>query len=129
MKLKDLSEIPQLPGDMDIECIALCHMLNRLPGIKTMESCCGHGKDIYSVWFNCNNIETLSRLGRCIEKNYSDGNWEIVVDSCDTNPFGLFWLRSKNILTDLTSVLKLIENIIYWFDDKFDEYFKNPDKD
>ena len=35
------------PEDMDEECIALCVAMNKLPGISTIESCCGHGKYPY----------------------------------------------------------------------------------
>ena len=42
----------------------------------------------YWIFFKCYDIGVLSRLGRCVERNYSDGNWEIVVDSCDVDPYG-----------------------------------------
>lgn len=130
MKLKRYDEVPVLPDDVDEACVDLCNLLNRLPGVETSESCCGHGKDVYSIWFRCDDVGTLSRLGRCCERNYSDGNFEIVVDSCDTDPYGLFWLRSKKILVDADgdedygSVYRLAANITYWVDDKFDEYFE-----
>jgi len=112
---------------MDPECIELCNTLNSLPGVNTFESCCGHCKSRYNIWFFCNNIGVLSRLGRATERNYSDGNWEIVVDSTDTNPYGVFWLRSKeafNTPEEMNkSVSHLIENILDWFDDRFDNYF------
>ena len=112
---------------MDKECIELCNSLNTLPGLRTFESCCGHLKDQYSVWFFCDNIDTISRLGRCVERNYSDGKWEIVVDSSDTNPKGVFWLRSKepfdNYFNMNRSLESLIESISYWFRGEFDSYF------
>ena len=37
---------------MDNECIKLCEALNKLEGIETVESCCGHGKGDYHIWFN-----------------------------------------------------------------------------
>ena len=117
-----------LPKDMDIECIELCNLLNSLPTVETMESCCGHCKDEYSIWFYCNSIAVLSRLARSVSKNYSDGKWELLVDTCDTKPYGLFWLRSKKPFVSseemVKSVSALIDNIKYWFNDKFDEYFE-----
>lgn len=125
--LKD--NVPALPDDMDQECVDLCNTLNTLPGVSTFESCCGHLKYRYSIWFFCDSIDSLSRLGKVTERNYSDGNWEVVVDSTDTHPYGVFWLRSKEPFTSSddmnASMTKLIENINYWFDDKFDDYFKN----
>ena len=127
MKLRKTPRI-KLPSDVDYLCIDLCNLLNRLPGVRTFESCTGHGMQPYCVWFRCDNIDTLSRLGRAVNKNYSDGNWEIVVDSCDGDPRGVFWLRSKGPWhrTELNESLNhLIENIEYWFKDEFDDYFKN----
>ena len=95
--------------------------------METFESCSGHGKEPFSVWFFCDNIDTLSRLGRAVSPSYSDGNWEIVVDTTDTNPRGCFWLRSRNVLKELAlteSLNCLIENVHYWFGDEFDSYFK-----
>ena len=126
MKIKDLNEVIKLPDDMDKDCIDLCNTLNRLPGCETNESCSGHDKHEYWIFFTCTDIYTLSRLGRTVDKRYSDGNWEIIVDSCDGNPIGRFWLRTKTILQNdilKESINGLIENILYWFSDEFDEYF------
>ena len=127
MKLIDPNELSPLPFDMDDECIELCNLLNTLPGVTTFESCCGHLRYPYYIWFFCNSIETISRLGRAVAINYSDGNWEIAVDSTDTSPYGVFWLRTKErFKTDeemSISVSHLIENIKYWFKDEFDTYF------
>ena len=119
----------KLPSDMDEKCVDLCNTLNRLPFVETRESCSGHGEHPYWVFFRCTDIGVLSRLGRAVAKNYSDNNWEIVVDSCDGDPYGCFWLRTKEVLPDNVldeSLKNLIENILYWFDDVYDEYF-NPD--
>ena len=49
-------------GLMDNECIELCDALNNLPNLQTFESCCGNLKNRYSIWFFCDNIDTISRL-------------------------------------------------------------------
>lgn len=121
----------QMPSDIDEQCVELCNTLNKLPFVETRESCAGHGEHPYWVFFRCHDAGVLSRLGRSVSRNYSDGNWEIVVDSCDTDPYGCFWLRTKRILNDneLNESLKqLIENINYWFSNEFDEYFKLVEK-
>lgn len=114
-------------GNMDKECIKLCDILNSVPSIDTFESCCGHLKDRYSIWFFCNDSITISRLGRCVERNYSDGKWELLVDSTDTHPTGVFWLRSKVPFHSYDemekSVNELCNNIQHWFNTKFDSYF------
>ena len=115
-----------LPKDMDKECIELCDLLNRLPNTETFESCMGHYKNVYSIWFKCRDIGVLSRLSRAVSKNYSMGKFEIVCDSTDTDPYGIFWLRGKEIMDGHLlkgAISELIDNIKYWFDDKFDEYF------
>ncbi len=125
--MKRLDNYMALPFDMDNECIELCNVLNTLPGVTTFESCCGHCKRPYHIWFFCTSIDTLSRLGRATERNYSDNKWEVVVDSSDTSPYGVFWLRTKekfNTPEEMNeSVQNLIKNIKHWFDDRFDNYF------
>jgi hypothetical protein len=127
MKILELNEIAHLlPADVDCECVSLCNTLNRLPGLMTYESCCGHGWHPFWVWFRCDDIDTLSRLGRAVDRRYSDGNWEIVLDTKDGDPRGCFLLRSTSTLqTDelRTSLAGLEENILYWFQDDFDKYF------
>lgn len=114
-------------GNMDKECVALCDTLNSLPKTKTFESCCGHLVNKFSIWFFCISIDTLSRLARSTSCNYSDGKWEIIADSTDTSPRGVFWLRSTEVFKSTKemeeSVNNLISNIKYWFKEDFDEYF------
>ena len=115
-----------LPNNIDLKCIEICNLLNRLPNTYTYESCEGHGKYPYWIFFRCYSIEVLSRLGRIVSPNYSDGNWEIVLDSTDTQPRGCFWLRTKTILPDDVlnkSLDNLIKSNLYWFDDKYDNHF------
>lgn len=127
MKILDKPKM-QLPADIDEECIEICNTLNKLPDTETSESCQGHGKHPFWIFFKCTNIDVLTRLGRAVDKRYSDGNWEILIDDTDVNPKGRFWLRAKHeydISTIEESVKKLCDNILYWFDDKFDEHFNS----
>lgn len=127
MRIKEINEVAAPPKDIDIACICIYYLLNRLLDVETFESCSGHGKEPFSMWFFCDNIDTLSRLGRAVSPSYSDGNWEIVVDTTDTRPRGCFWLRSRNVLKELAlteSINRLVENVHYWFGDEFDSYFK-----
>ena len=118
-----------VPNDMDVECIELCKTLNAIPGVETFESCCGHLKQRFMVFFECNDFFQLSRLSRAVNKNYSDGMWEILVDDCDGHPIYNFWLRSiepfKTTQEMNKSLSELIENIKYWQDSAFDNYFNN----
>ena len=125
MKLN--KDYPSLPFDMDQECIELCNILNTLPGVTTFESCCGHCKERYYIWFFCTSIDTLSRLGRVTNRNYSDEMWEVVLDSTDTSPYGVFWLRSKEPFSSYIEMHESVDNLIYnitlWFKDEYDNYF------
>ena len=52
----------KIPDGIDVQCVALCKALNLLPGIETFESCCGHGKDRYAIWFTCKRLRDLPAL-------------------------------------------------------------------
>lgn len=120
-------------GIMDFECVSLCMKLNELPGVETTESCCGHYKETYKIFFNCEDFISLAILTRCTDKRYSDGNWEIVCSGSDNHPLYGFLLRSTCVfhsLDELNESLKgLMENIDYWGDEKFILYFKSNGKE
>lgn len=124
---------------MDEECIDLVAKLNSLKNVQTTESCCGHLTEPYRIWFRCNNFVRLAKLYRCVNKNYSDGKWCIEVDGSDVQPTYEFLLRSKEPFKSYSemekSIEELIDNIDYWEDEKYDEYFQTsinedcPEKD
>ena len=72
--------IDDLPPDMDPECSALCTALNKYPGIRTVDSCCGHGRRPYSVFFKAMCIDDLPPVlywfDSCHCGHYS---WDVVV--------------------------------------------------
>lgn len=121
-------EIFHAPKDMDKECIQLCKKLNSLSNIKTIESCCGHLKEPYRIFFMCDDFARLGRLFRCVNRNYSDGKWCIEVDGGDVQPCYEFVLASKQPFSTYEemekSIKSLIENIDYWEDKKYDNYFR-----
>jgi hypothetical protein len=47
------------PLDMDQECVFLCIALNKLPGIKTVSSCCGHGIKPFYISFTAERIDDI----------------------------------------------------------------------
>ena len=47
---------------IDPECIELCSAMNQFPGIETIESCCGHGKRSYKIWFIAQRLRNLPKL-------------------------------------------------------------------
>lgn len=116
-----------VPPDMDKEAIEICQELNRLEGVETTESCCGHCKRQFMIFFRCTSFRELGILYRCVNRNYSDGKWEILVDGTDLDPCYHFWLRSKEPFKDYEemneSLEGLIKNIHYWHEPRFDKYF------
>ena len=116
-------------GYMDEECIELCDKLNSLSSVETTESCCGHCKEPYMIFFNCYDFVRLGKLYRCINRNYSDSKWRIECCCSDVNPIYGFLLISKEPFNSkeemMESVNDLIENIDYWENPIFDDYFNN----
>lgn len=57
---------------MDKECIELCDAMNALPGIQTIESCCGHGNSPYRIYFRVakDDDRGLFFLTRCVDMRY-----------------------------------------------------------
>ncbi len=53
--------VSKIPG-IDKECIDLCNAMNKFNGIKTVESCCGHGKTPYRIYFFVRNLKCLPPL-------------------------------------------------------------------
>lgn len=74
---------------MDEHCVELCDALNALPGIETTQSCEGHGKDSFRVYFDVDRSvsppEGLFFLARCTSHNYwRYGHlWSIELRSAD----------------------------------------------
>lgn len=118
-----------LPSDIDEECKELILKLNELKGIETTECCCGHFKQPYMVFFKCNDFIQLGRLYRCVNRNYSDGQWRIECCCSDVIPTHGFMLRTHEVFQTKKEMLKsvndLIENIDYWQHSRFDEYFND----
>lgn len=118
------------PPDMDKDCIALCNALNKLPGVETYESCCGHLKTPYRIFFRCRNFVSLAILARAFDKRYLTTSmlWKIEVETGDSHPTYCFYLSSKEAYSrqeDMDNDLNIIiHNIEYWSGNDFKEYFE-----
>lgn len=84
------------PKDIDPECVALCVAINKLPGLRTVESCCGHGQYEFWIWVAADTIEALLPLNYWIDRCHSgyDG-WRLEVSTdCSHEPESVrFWLQ------------------------------------
>jgi hypothetical protein len=52
----------QPPPDLDKECLALCVALNKVPGVQTIGSCCGHGRRPYRIFFVVSRLDALALI-------------------------------------------------------------------
>ena len=59
-------------NNMDIECRPLCDVLNSIPGITTISSCCGHGKDPFTIFFHAREVLDLYWIARQLSHNYGN---------------------------------------------------------
>jgi len=122
-------------GVMDPLCIPLCDALNSCSGIKTVESCCGHGNEPYRIWFKCLGIDSygLSVITRAVDSRYSGTNlqWSIkleTVDEIDEGYMSVCFLLESNrpYITEeemKQNIDQIIENITEWSDPKYADFF------
>ena len=50
------------PVDMDPECVRLCDFVNSCAGLSTFESCCGHGRHEFMVFFTAKDLLNLRAI-------------------------------------------------------------------
>ena len=120
----------QLPSDMDKECIALCECLNDLPKIQTEESCCGHLKEPFRIWFRCSSFTYLAIIARAVDWRYAGTNqvWKLLSVTSDAQPRFKFLLESENEYESYEDMIadtkQIADNICYWRNN-FIEYFRS----
>lgn len=117
---------------MDAECIPLCDAMNSIKGIRTVESCCGHGKTSFDVWFKLDKkyFENLHIIARITCIRYGGfSNW-----TC--TPYCDDIYKSNKLTFELSSGIakgkkaydqadKMVENIHYHLNHKaYKKYFK-----
>jgi len=74
-------------NNMDKETIELCNVINSVKGLETEESCCGHGKESFIIFFMSYSDKGLFFLSRCVNHRY----WK----------YGHLWNISMEIGDDL----------------------------
>jgi hypothetical protein len=89
----------QYPIDMDPQCINLCDSLNNLIGIETCESCCGHGKNQYKIWFTVIFLNDIKPILRAIENTI----WKINVSWNNITERPIFLLYAPPTATAFSS--------------------------
>ena len=69
---------------MDPEVVDLCDAINSLPDLVTSESCSGHGKEPFKVFFKVvGELDGLFFLTRCVDRRYFEHAWSIQLSVSD----------------------------------------------
>lgn len=99
--------------ELDPECVSLVRAMNVFPGIQTFESCCGHGKNPFCVWFTAESLEVLPALlywfQRCQSCSPSGvGGWQVKVSTdCSQHP-ACFLAESGSVGKDAHAEAEII---------------------
>lgn len=130
---KDMEEtIDNYDGNMDKECIHICDALNSIPDVRTTESCCGHCKDRFRIFFTCDNPHSLAIIARVFDRRYigTSQPWYVELQTKDDGAYDYFIHSETKYDSEevmMKDVNQIIENIEHWCDDKFASHFKGSD--
>lgn len=85
---RELADIGFPPPGIDKECIELCAAINDLSGIRTIDSCCGHEKYEYRIWFKTKSLRVLPRLLYYFDSCHCGFyGWKVIVKTdCGMSP-------------------------------------------
>ena len=119
-------------GNMDKECIQICDALNSISDVHTTESCCGHCKNRFMVFFTCDNPHSLAIIARVFDRRYISTSqpWYIELQTKDSGAYDYFIHSETKYDSEevmMNDINQIIENIKYWCDDKFASHFKGCD--
>ena len=70
-------EIDGIIIGVDKELVNLITAMNKFPGIRTIESCAGHGKKPPTIWFQPDSIEDLPPLLYWFDRCHSSCYWPV----------------------------------------------------
>lgn len=72
---------------MDPECIPLCDAINRIPGLETNESRCGHGESQFQIWFTLTDPEEFPILLYFLDPCHVGFRWRCCAKTdCSMSP-------------------------------------------
>lgn len=74
-------------GKIDPECINLCNAINKIKGIETFSSCCGHEKNNFRIWIKVNDLKNLPILLYYLDPCHVGFQWVCkVTTDCAMSP-------------------------------------------
>jgi len=110
-RMLDIDSKEVLASEMDEVMIDLCKAMNCLAGVRTTDSCCGHGDGGPWVFFECTDSQSLFFLARCVDRMHFRHSWRIEVGITDTNESRLkYWLRGESV-GEYGEISDLIDNM------------------
>ena len=81
------ANIPEGETGIDIECVALCEVMNKFPGIETNNSCCGHGEKPFRIYFHVSDLKDLPSLLYWFDGCHTFYGWKVSVHTdCGMSP-------------------------------------------
>ncbi|MEK6833250.1 MAG: hypothetical protein AABY32_04330 [Nanoarchaeota archaeon] len=121
----------QYDDHMDKPCIDLCNAINEIPGLITNESCSGHGRYDFQIWFRAETIIGLYIVARAIDRRYGGpatrmndkcwSYWECHVEDTDLTEDPVhFRLTSNGVQGRMaySQARKIFANIRQFLDNK-----------
>jgi len=87
--------LPEPVKGIDPECVALCKAMNAFRGVTTRESCCGHAKGFFRIWFKVQEVRDLFPILRACDRRYGGSEWGISGALGDTGNGVAFLLESR----------------------------------
>ncbi len=111
---------PDYPA-FDPEVVELCRAMNALPGITTSESCCGHGKEGFIIFFRVAEADHrgLFILTWSVDNGYFKHGpfWEIKLNVSDspTSPLPINFMLESTVRGEeaYKQAQDVVDNIVY----------------
>ena len=102
-------------GNMDPECVSICDAINKIPGVHTIESCCGHSKYPFRVWFIVSNLKRLPGLLYYLDPCHVGFRWKCeAYTDCSMAPVR-FMVESESVGKESYLEANIIaEKVISW---------------
>ena len=94
MLKRSTAEIPY--SEIDDEIRDIIRYMNKIDGIETTESCCGHGEHACRIWFKADNTGCLTHFW--YDYFYGDPNWRITLDMTDVDIDNGLWDKPTYLL-------------------------------
>ena len=107
--------ISELRDRIDKECVNLCLALNSMSGITTIESCSGHGKDPYRIWFMPSSLDDLPPVLYWFDACHSGCyGWKVIVyTDCGMSPARFMIEGPVSAYDDAEKIARLIFDYLH----------------